>query len=348
MCNRALGLATGTFVHLVEAGTLLESGSLAARLRAHRQGYAMVEGITRPAPDTPITRVALRAKGISPAPDVTPGPVDGPPRQCSYARLVLHETGGFPESPHTDPMAVINAVAYQRGYVATRTLDAGECITTLPRTGSAVLRDQWRSGRSAMVQVGRVVQQSGRLRLRDLAAGASTNDSAPSRRDVAWTIVGTMVNLAGRATAVLGQWRMYLDLRAERPQLLLAVAADEPFSWWIIQCDYWQKRLTALPLNPALSAVSSDADPDGLPFLPTLCLNARTMNIVELCKRCETFLGVLNLEIVIGDLDDLQSVFPGLVPGTRREVALNAKSPGIERTRHSLSRAGWRALFQIG
>jgi hypothetical protein len=103
-----------------------------------------------------------------------------------------------------------------------------------------------------------------------------------------------------------------------------------------------------LPLNPALSAVSSEADLDGRPFLETLCLNARTMNIVELCKRSETFLGVSNLEIVIGNLDDLQSVFPGLVPGTRREVALNAKSPGIERTRHSLSRAGWRALFQIG
>lgn len=118
--NAGLRVARGAFVSFPGSHVELVHGSLAARLKAHRRGYAMVTGVTI---NGTLTRAGWASYFLDHAeglPGHTPAELNGPPAHCSYARLPLLEVGGFPEGVRTAEDTVVNRALVKRGYVALR------------------------------------------------------------------------------------------------------------------------------------------------------------------------------------------------------------------------------------
>jgi glycosyltransferase involved in cell wall biosynthesis len=118
--NAGLRVARGEFVSFPGSHVELPPGSLAARLRAHRRGYAMVTGVTRNGTLTAAGWASYFLDHHEGLPGHRPSLISGPPAHCSYARIPLLETGGFPEGVRTGEDTVVNRELVRRGYVAFR------------------------------------------------------------------------------------------------------------------------------------------------------------------------------------------------------------------------------------
>jgi glycosyltransferase involved in cell wall biosynthesis len=118
--NAGLRVARGEFVSFPGSHVELPQGSLAARLRAHRRGYAMVTGV---AENGTRTRAGWASYFLDHAwglPGHVPSVLDGPPAHCSYAREPLLAAGAFPEGVRTAEDTAVNRELVRRGYVALR------------------------------------------------------------------------------------------------------------------------------------------------------------------------------------------------------------------------------------
>ena len=118
--NAGLRVASGEFVSFPGSHVELLPGSLSARLRAHRRGYAMVTGITENGNTSRAGWASYFLDHHEGLPGHGPGELNGPPAHCSYARLPLLEVGGFPEGVRTAEDTAVNRALVRRGYVAYR------------------------------------------------------------------------------------------------------------------------------------------------------------------------------------------------------------------------------------
>ncbi len=178
--NAGLAVARGDYVSFPGSHVELPQGSLAARIRAHSLGYAMVTGTM--ANGTP-TRAGWASYFLDHS-NVLPGrpstELAGPPSHCSYMRDFVLEAGGFPEDMRTGEDTVVNRALWRRGLKAYRAADVhlvhnSPCVDT--RT---LVRHHFRRGRG----LGRILCQDhrgGRPLLRPVVLRGVLLGYAPAR-----------------------------------------------------------------------------------------------------------------------------------------------------------------------
>lgn len=145
--NAGLAVARGRFVAFPESNVELLPGNLAARLRAHRRGYAMVTGLVTNGTPTPAGWAAYFLDHAEKLPGHAPAEFNGAPGRCSYARLPLLEVGGFPEGVRTGEDTAVNRALVRRGYVAVRDPDVQLIHYNRCATPPRLLRHHFRRGR---------------------------------------------------------------------------------------------------------------------------------------------------------------------------------------------------------
>ena len=145
--NAGLAVANGMFITFPGSHIELPAGSLAARLRAHRRGYAMVTDITLNGNTTAAGWASYFLDQHEGLPGHQLAELNGPPGHCSYARLPLIEVGGFAEDVRTGEDTAVNRALVRRGYVAVRD-PAVRIIHRSPcRTLPHLLRHHYRRGK---------------------------------------------------------------------------------------------------------------------------------------------------------------------------------------------------------
>jgi glycosyltransferase involved in cell wall biosynthesis len=118
--NAGLRVARGEIVSFPGSHVELPPGSLAARLRAHRRGYAMVTGVAENGTRTNSGWASYFLDHAWGLPGHASSVLQGPPAHCSYVREPLLATGGFPEGVRTAEDTAVNRELVRRGYVALR------------------------------------------------------------------------------------------------------------------------------------------------------------------------------------------------------------------------------------
>ncbi len=236
--NAGLKLARGDYVSFPGSHTELPPGSLAARLRAHDQGYAMVTGTTLNGTRTRAGWASyfLDHSGVLPGRPTTELALA--PSHCSYTREVLLAVGGFPEDMRTGEDTVVNNKLQAMGYVALR----DQAITIVHhspcRTLGKLLRHHFTRGRG----FGRILldrhREDGKLltwqTVRSIATRQVPGRLAMTRRHVAaWG--GDLQTefrqvypyvIAAALAACLGTW--YEMLRPARGKGKLLILRGKP------------------------------------------------------------------------------------------------------------------------
>jgi len=118
--NAGLRLARGEYVTFPGSHVVLQPGALAARLRAHEDGYDMVTGAIRNGTETPAGWASYFLDHSHSLPHRPAGPSDAPPAHCSYRRQPLLAVGAFPEDMRAGEDTVVNQKLFSRGYSAYR------------------------------------------------------------------------------------------------------------------------------------------------------------------------------------------------------------------------------------
>jgi glycosyltransferase involved in cell wall biosynthesis len=118
--NAGLRIACGDYVSYPGSHVELPPGSLAARIRAHDTGYAMVTGTTLNGTDTRAGWASYFLDHSSVLPGRPSMELSGAPAHCSYLRAALLEAGGFPEDMRSGEDTVVNRKLVSRGYDAFR------------------------------------------------------------------------------------------------------------------------------------------------------------------------------------------------------------------------------------
>ncbi len=145
--NAGLRVARGTYVSFPGSHVELPPVSLAARLRAHRRGYAMVTGVALNGTPTRAGWASYFLDHAEGLPGQRPAELNGPPAHCSYARLPLLEVGGFPEGVRTGEDTAVNRALVRRGYVALRDPAVRFVHRSPCRTPWRLVRHHFRRGR---------------------------------------------------------------------------------------------------------------------------------------------------------------------------------------------------------
>ena len=95
--NAARDIVSGDFVVFVGSHVRLEPGSLAARLAAHRRGWAMVTGPLLDGSTSRAARAAFFLDHTASSRALPNTTLDRPPPRCSYVRFALDRVGWFPD-----------------------------------------------------------------------------------------------------------------------------------------------------------------------------------------------------------------------------------------------------------
>jgi glycosyltransferase involved in cell wall biosynthesis len=162
--NAGLRLARGDYVSFPGSHVELPPGSLAARLRAHDLGYAMVTGTTL---NGTLTRSGWASYFLDHS-TVLPGrpstELSSAPAHCSYRRSALVAVGGFPEDMRAGEDTVVNQELIRRGYRAYRAQDVTLVHRSPCRTPWRLLRHHFVRGRG----FGRILRDRDAMKRRDL------------------------------------------------------------------------------------------------------------------------------------------------------------------------------------
>ncbi len=146
--NAGLAVARGRYVSFPGSHVELAEGSLAARLEAHRRGYAMVTGTALNG--TP-TRAGWAAYFLDHAPALPgrpSGPLEEPPVSCSYLRAALEHVGGFPAGWRAGEDTLVNTALSRLGYGAWRVQDLRFRHHTPCATVARLVRHHWHRGQA--------------------------------------------------------------------------------------------------------------------------------------------------------------------------------------------------------
>lgn len=145
--NAGLALARGRYVTFPGSHVELPPGSLAARLRAHRLGYAMVTTAVLNGTPTPAGWAAYFLDHASMLPGRPSGPLAEPPLSCSYLRTALQHVGGFPEGIRAGEDTLANSELFRRGYGAWRAQEVRFVHKTPCTTPGRLLKHAFGRGR---------------------------------------------------------------------------------------------------------------------------------------------------------------------------------------------------------
>ena len=121
--NAGLTRARGRYVTFPGSHVELQDGSLAARVRAHRMGYAMITGTTLNGTRTRAGWAAYFVDHSSVLPGRPSAPLGQPPAHCSYLRAALEYVGGFAEDMRAGEDTLVNNELFRLGYGAWRAQD---------------------------------------------------------------------------------------------------------------------------------------------------------------------------------------------------------------------------------
>lgn len=145
--NAGLRVARGEFVSFPGSHVELPPGSLSARLRAHRAGFAMVTGVAENGTQTRAGWASYFMDQHQGLPGQRRTVLDRPPHRCSYAREPLLSVGGFPEGTRTAEDTAVNEELARRGYVALREPAIRFVHRSPCRTPWRLIRHHFRRGR---------------------------------------------------------------------------------------------------------------------------------------------------------------------------------------------------------
>ena len=163
--NAGLRLARGDYVSFPGAHVELIQGSLAARLRAHELGYAMVTGTTLIGTRTRSGWASYFLDHSAVLPGRPSGAITGAPGSCSYRREALLAVGGFPENLRAGEDTVVNQELIARGYLAYRAHNVRLIHHSPCRTPWRLVRHHFTRGRGLMrIQRGQYADRRAFLR----------------------------------------------------------------------------------------------------------------------------------------------------------------------------------------
>jgi glycosyltransferase involved in cell wall biosynthesis len=163
--NAGLRLARGEYVSFPGSHVALPPGSLAARMRAHDRGYAMVTGTTLNGTRTWAGWASYFLDHSSVLPGRPSTELAGAPSHCSYRRSALLAVGGFPEDLRAGEDTVVNQELVRRGYRAYRAQDVVLVHHSPCRSVPRLLRHHFTRGRG----YGRILRERDGVTRRDLA-----------------------------------------------------------------------------------------------------------------------------------------------------------------------------------
>jgi hypothetical protein len=123
-------------------------GSLAARLRAHERGYAMVTGSVENGTGTWSGWASYFVDHCPALPGRPSEELDSAPVQCSYLRDSLLWIGGFPEGVRAGEDTWVNNELFSLGYGAYRASDAAFIHRSPCRTPTVLVRHHFARGRA--------------------------------------------------------------------------------------------------------------------------------------------------------------------------------------------------------
>jgi glycosyltransferase involved in cell wall biosynthesis len=146
--NEGLKIARGDYVSFPGSHVELLPGSLAARMRAHQKGFAMVTGAILNGTDTPAGWASYFMDHSTSLPGRPSGPLDVAPNSCSYDRRVLIQTGLFPENWRAGEDTVVNQRLWDEGHRAYRDNSIKLVHITRCRTPLRMARHHFNRGRA--------------------------------------------------------------------------------------------------------------------------------------------------------------------------------------------------------
>ena len=158
--NAGLAVARGEFVSFPGSHVELPQGSLAARVRAHELGYAMVTGSVLNGTDTGPGWASYFLDHSGSLPERPSGELDAAPAHCSYTLEALLEVGGFPEDMRAGEDTVVNRELWTRGHRAYRARDVVLSHRNRCHTRARLVRHHFTRGRA----LGRIILEGGRSR----------------------------------------------------------------------------------------------------------------------------------------------------------------------------------------
>jgi hypothetical protein len=320
MRNAGLRQARGLVVLFLEAGARIVASDLQGWLASHRRGYVMVASRQEPAKDSALATAAFHFQSQDGSAVQTAGELPYPPGSCSYARLVLHETGGFPEGLADYDVEAMNRELFRRGYRAWFDPSLQVTFPFDPTGLFHFLATMFASGQAKARRKLRPNQQTGRLlsapminpfrarqRSRPLSGCLEDNGTADWRVK-ALVMAGHSAVMVGAMAEGVGAWRRGdLQLRQPRPQMILWVGfAEQRATALLIQCDYFQRRLTAVPVSPDLRLRIDDRRKDV--SLRNLHPIYRSLSQTALRSALEEAIGLDGLGYLIGAEDDLNLI----------------------------------------
>jgi len=134
--NAGIRVARGDYISFPGSHVVLAPGSLAARIRAHERGYAMVTGTTMNGTRTAAGWASYFLDHTTVLAGRPSGVLSGPPAHCSYTREALNVVGAFPEDMRAGEDTVVNRALTRAGFATYRAADArlfhhSSCTTPL-------------------------------------------------------------------------------------------------------------------------------------------------------------------------------------------------------------------------
>jgi glycosyltransferase involved in cell wall biosynthesis len=146
--NAGLAVARGRYISFPGSHVELPPGSLAARVEAHRLGYAMVTGTTLNGTNTVAGWASYFLDHGPVLPERPSEELTEAPYHCSYLRQALLAVGPFPEHMRAGEDTVVNNELFRRGYGAVRARDVRLIHHTPCRTPWKLVRHHFRRGRA--------------------------------------------------------------------------------------------------------------------------------------------------------------------------------------------------------
>lgn len=145
--NAGLFAARGRYVSFPGSHVELPPGSLAARIRAHDRGHAMVTGTTLCGTRTPAGWAAYFLDHYRALPGRPSSSLEKPPGSCSYLREALLAIGGFRPDVRVGEDTIANGRLYSLGYSAYRASDVVIVHRSPCTTTRALVRHHFERGR---------------------------------------------------------------------------------------------------------------------------------------------------------------------------------------------------------
>jgi glycosyltransferase involved in cell wall biosynthesis len=189
--NAGLRFARGRYVSFPGSHVELSPGSLAARLRAHGMGYAMVTGTMLNGTRTWSGWAAYFLDHSTALPGRPAEVLDEPPAHCSYLHAALLEVGGFPEGVRAGEDTAVNAKLHAGPYAAYRLPDVKVVHHNLCTNPVKLVRHHFGRGRG----FGRLVVERRRSNGRSLGA-----------KYLAWLLLGYVPRRLRQKTAHVRAW----------------------------------------------------------------------------------------------------------------------------------------------